>query len=156
MTTRHCINKLRERIATGTEQSNDAGFTLIEVIVSFIVFSIVAASAATAIFRAINASHVTQQRVGAAGVAQSIIANAIAQANANTAAPEQGKTILSGLGNGQSASKEEFIAVRTITFDSGGDTCAPGTLFTVNVMVKQAQTGQFLARSDTKIACPPA
>jgi prepilin-type N-terminal cleavage/methylation domain-containing protein len=138
--------------------STDEGFTLVEVLVSFTLFAIVGAAATTAIYRAINASHQTQQRVAAAQVAQQVIANAIALANTNQAAPEQGKTFVSGLGgDGSTAAKEEFTVVRTITFDSqSADVCSPGTTFTVNVVVTQKQTGKFLARSDSKIACPPA
>lgn len=148
MSSAPALRRLRQSAAA------DDGFTLIEAIVSFIVFAIVAAGATSAIYRAINASHETQQRVGAAAVAQQVIANAIAEANQNTATPEAGKTFVSALGNSQS-SQEEFTVVRTITFDGGGNTCSPGKTFTVNVVVKQRQTGKFLARCDSEVACPP-
>lgn len=140
----------QQRLASG----RDVGFTLIEVLVAFAIFAIVSATAATAIYRSIRTSHLNQQRIDAAGVAQSFIAQAIALANKNTVATEPGHPILSTVGTGGSAAEQLNVA-RTITFDAG-DTCAPGVLFTVDVVVTQAQTGQFLARSDTRIACPPA
>ncbi|MDT4926988.1 MAG: hypothetical protein QOG01_4701 [Pseudonocardiales bacterium] len=165
MTTPHWMQRVCHRLGYDTTTEGESGFTLIEVIVSFAIFAIVAASAATAIYKAVHASHLSQQRANAAGVAQSVIADAIAQANLNKIAPEPGKTILSTLGcvnNAQgnqcpanSAAAEQFTVTRTITFDAG-DTCSPGALFTVNVVVNQKQTGQFLARSDSRIACPPA
>jgi prepilin-type N-terminal cleavage/methylation domain-containing protein len=164
MTTPHRIQRVCHRMGYDSIPRDDAGFTLIESIVSFVIFAIVAASAATAIYKAVHASHLTQQRANAAGVAQSVIADAIAQTNTNRVAPEPGKTILSNVGcdpklktcAATAAAAEQFTVTRTISFDAGGDTCAPGSLLTVSVVVVQAQSGQFLARSDSKIACPPA
>ena len=158
MTTPRWLRRAAERVRRTSAQNPEAGFTLIEVLVSFAIFAIVAASAGTAIYRAIHASHLSQQRTEAAGVAQSIIANAIAKANDSTVVPEAGVSIVSTVGDptGQKSSEEQFTAVRTITFPPPGDTCAPGVLFTVSVVVKQAQSGAVLARSDTAIACPPA
>jgi prepilin-type N-terminal cleavage/methylation domain-containing protein len=155
MTTPHWMQRVCHRIGYDAMSSDDSGFSLVEVIVSFAIFAIVAASAATAIYKAVQASHLSQQRTNAAGVAQSVIANAIAQANLNRVVPEAGRTILSNVGDGGSAAEEQFTVVRTITFDSG-DTCSPGKLFTTSVVVSQTQTGRFLARSDSVIACPPA
>jgi prepilin-type N-terminal cleavage/methylation domain-containing protein len=166
MTTPHWIQRVCHRMGYDTTGADDAGFTLLEVIVSFVIFAIVAASAATAIYRAVHASHLSQQRANASGVAQSVIADAIAKANLNQTVPEAGKVILSTVGcinadpqhpqcPASSAAGEQFTVVRTITFDAG-TTCAPGKLFTVSVVVNQAQTGQFLARSDSRVACPPA
>ncbi|HEV7203941.1 MAG TPA: type II secretion system protein [Jatrophihabitans sp.] len=151
MTTTSLIRRIRDRIGPS---GRDGGFTLIEVIVAFAVFAIVSATAATAIYRSIRTSHLNQQRVDAAAVAQSLIAQAIALANKNTVATEPGHPFLTTVGTKGSAA-EQLTAARTITFDAG-DTCAPGVLFTVSVVVTQAQSGQFLARSDTRIACPPA
>jgi prepilin-type N-terminal cleavage/methylation domain-containing protein len=143
------------RIRATPATSDDAGFTLIEVIVSFAIFAIVTAGATTAIYKAIHASHLTQQRTEAAGVAQAVIADAIAKANDSSIQPEAGVSILSNVGDAKTAAQEDFTVVRTIAFDDG-TTCAPGKLFTVNVVVKQTNSGQVLARSDTRVACPPA
>jgi prepilin-type N-terminal cleavage/methylation domain-containing protein len=136
----------------------DAGFTLIESIVSFVIFTVVAASASYGILKALNASHVSQQRVDAAAVAQYWVNDAIRQASTIAEIPAPGNTILSSVGdpngtNGHYAEGEQFKAVETVVYDSGGS-CNTGTMFTVSVVVSQQQTGQFLARSDARVACP--
>jgi prepilin-type N-terminal cleavage/methylation domain-containing protein len=155
MTAPRPMQRVCHRIRCATSETAESGFTLIEVIVSFVIFAVVAGAATAAIIEALHASHQTQQRVTAAGVAQSFVAQAIA--NANKIAPEQGKIVTPSVG-GNGASEEQFTVVRTITFINPpqSDTCAPGHLYNVNVIVKQAQSGQFLARSDAVIACPPA
>jgi type II secretory pathway pseudopilin PulG len=124
----------------------DAGFTVLEVLVSFSLFVLLASTATYALYTSINASHVSQQRGAAAGVAQSYIAQAAA--NTATIAPETAKPYTATVGS------EQFAIVRTITFSTVGETqCTQGSSFTVNVVVNQAQTNKFLARSDTVIAC---
>jgi len=63
---------VRRRLATVT--SADAGFSLIEVVVSFVLFSIVAGGATYGIVMRSCLAH-SQQRVDAASVAQSFIAS---------------------------------------------------------------------------------
>lgn len=152
-TTPSPLQRARIRIGYATG-GTDSGFTLLETLVSFILFAIVATSAAYGINQALSASHRSQQRVDAADVAQSFIAQAIA--NAKTIAAENGRSVLSNVGDGSTAASEQFTVIRWVTFDAGATTCAPGHTFTVNVEVHQAQTNAFLARSDTSIACPPA
>jgi prepilin-type N-terminal cleavage/methylation domain-containing protein len=153
MTARRWVQQVLHRVRHRDNGSGQDGFTLIEAIVSFAIFAFVAAAASRAIFNAIDASHTTQQRVDAANVAQQFIAQAIA--TADYIAPESGRSYPANVGNGTTAAREDFTVIRTITFDSG-NTCHPGTLYTVNVVVQQARTGKFLARSDSRIACPPA
>lgn len=149
------INRVigRVRYATGGPKP-DAGFTVLEVLVSFVIFAVVATSATYGTIRALNASHDSQQRVDAANVAQAFIAQAIS--NATTIAPEQGRTVTSNVGSGTTSAREEFTVIRWITFAQGQSSCTPGTTFAVNVEVHQAQSGKFLARSDSFVACPPA
>lgn len=145
---------VRERIRAATSDGADAGFTLVEVLVALTLFVTVAVGAALGVTRSVDASRTTQQRVDASNVAQAFIARAISEAN--TIAPEAGKTVVSVVGDGAVAAQEQFTVTRWITFDSGGDTCHPGTVFSVSVEVRQTQTNAFLARSDSKVACPPA
>jgi prepilin-type N-terminal cleavage/methylation domain-containing protein len=152
MTTPHWMSRVCHRLRRVAKDTQDGGFTLVEVLVSFVIFAAVAGSAATGIVNALRASHVSQQRVDAADVAQSFVADAIS--TATKVVPEEGKTIISNVGDGIVAGGETFTVIRWITFDAG-DTCHPGALFTVNIEVHQAQTNQFLARSDARVACPP-
>jgi len=144
MTPRPLI-RVRHRLATAAR--GDGGFTLLEVVVSFVLFAIIAGTATTAIVSALQASHSSQQTVDAANVAQSFIAPA--QANTIAVRAEAGKTYqASGLKN------EEFVVTRTIIFvPSRATQCTPGITFTVNVTVTQKQSGKFLARSDAVITC---
>lgn len=157
MTTPQWIQRIRRR--TVAEDASDAGFTLIEALVSFVVFAVVATSASVAIVRALHASHLTQQRVEAADVAQYVVGDAIRNATTIAELPPPGKTISSGVGGADGAGhsiaeSEQFRVVETIVYDTGGS-CSTGTMFTVNVEVYQAQApSQFLARSDARVACP--
>jgi type II secretory pathway pseudopilin PulG len=124
----------------------DAGFTVLEVLVAFTLFVAVSAAATYSIVNAVNASHLSQQRADAAGVATSYISQAAS--NASTVGSENGAQYSASISN------EQFSVLRWITFSGGGDQCAHDTTFTVVVVVKQQQTGKFLARSDSVIACP--
>ena len=151
--TRH---RLASRLAQLRDARRDAGFTVLEALISFVVFAIVATTASYGLVKAIEASHASQQRVDAADVAQYFIGDAIRRAN--TIAPTEGRTIYSHVGGSDSAgntnaAEEQFTVVQTITFDTSGS-CNSGTLFWVHVVVRQAQTSQFLARSDARVACP--
>lgn len=127
-------------------RGSDAGFTVLEVLVAFSLFVLAASTATFALYTSINASHISQQRGAAAGVAQSYIAQAAA--NSATVAPESAKPYSATVGS------EQFTVLRSITFSLAGETqCARGSSFTVNVVVNQSQTSKFLARSDSVIAC---
>lgn len=158
MTTPHWMTRVCHRLrGTATQTTDDAGFTIMEVLISFAIFAVVITFASVGMVNAMQASHLSQQRVDASNVAQEFVSQAISNASKN--APEAGKTIITNVGAGgtgaNTANSESFTVTRWITFDSG-DTCHPGSLFTVNIEVHQTQSSQFLARSDARVACPPA
>jgi prepilin-type N-terminal cleavage/methylation domain-containing protein len=147
-------------------REDDAGFTVLELLVAVVIFVIVATSAAIGILNAMKATHETQQRVDAADVAQFIVGQAIRNAETTDEIPTPGKPIVSTIGGKdaaghQFASAEQFIAVETVEFPPSGS-CNTGTYFTVKVRVYQGTaadssgmpTGHFLARSDARVACP--
>ena len=131
----------------------DAGFTVLEALVSFVIFAVVATTASYGLVKAIEASHGSQQRVDAANVAQVFIAEAVRRAG--EIAPAEGRTVYSGVGpkNATGKDAEGFTVVETIAYDTPGD-CNVGNLFWVHVIVKQEQTNKFLVRSDARVACP--
>ncbi|MCW2644413.1 MAG: hypothetical protein JWP07_522 [Pseudonocardiales bacterium] len=138
------LARLQRRFAAVTH--GDTGFSLLEVVVSFVLCSIVGASATAVIVSALKASHSSQQTVDAANVAQSFIAST--QSNTIVVRSEAGKTYAA------SVQSEEFVVTRTIVFvPSRATQCTPGITFTVNVSVAQKQTGKFLARSDAIVTC---
>jgi prepilin-type N-terminal cleavage/methylation domain-containing protein len=137
---------LVSRIRAVRDGDGDRGFTLLEVLVSFVLFAIVAAGASTSIVSALNASHGSQQTVDAANVAQTFIAST--QANTLAVRAEDKKTYSASVKN------EQFTVTRTINFiPARAPQCTPGITFTVNVTVAQAQTSKFLARSDAVVTC---
>lgn len=136
--------RLRHRLAGPAP--DDRGFSLLEVMVAFVMFSVIAASATRAIVLSLQASHRTQQTVDGANVAQSFIAST--QANTILVRAEVAKTYPAAVQN------EEFVVTRSITFvPSRAIQCTPGITFTVNVSVAQKQTGRFVARSDAVVTC---
>jgi prepilin-type N-terminal cleavage/methylation domain-containing protein len=135
--------RLRNRIRCAAD--DDSGFSLLEVMVSFVIFAIVAGSATTAIVSALQASHGSQQTVDAANVAQSFIA--ATQSNTIAVRAEASKVYPA------SVLSEVFVVTRTITFTNRATQCTQGIMFTVNVTVAQKQTGKMLARSDAVVTC---
>jgi hypothetical protein len=91
-------------------------------------------------------SHGSQRRVDAANVAQSVIADV--QHSPGSFSAETAR-VLGPVG----VKNESFYITRTISFSNGGSSCATGVSMTVDVKVTQAQTGHFLARNDTVVAC---
>lgn len=144
--TPHLTQRLKHRFGClRRAEGRDAGFTLIEVVVSFVLFATVIGGATTGIVNSLQAAHGTQQRADAANLAQQYVASA----RADTLSAKNGTTAFSpSIGN------ESFSVQRTIAFDSGFSTCTvTGATFTVRVMVYQKTTGTFLARSDARVLC---
>lgn len=63
-------------------RDGDAGFTLLEVVVSFVLFGIVALSATAAVANSIKTTSATTNRVTAANIAQQVLAQARADQTA--------------------------------------------------------------------------
>jgi Tfp pilus assembly protein PilV len=127
----------------------DDGFTVLEAVVSFVLFAAVIGGATTGIVNSNRAAHLTQKRVDAANIAQQYV-NA---ARANRGAVKAGTMTFTPAPVGH----ETFTGTRTIAFDDASVTRCPtgatGTTFTVSVKVSDANTGAFLARSDARVLC---
>jgi prepilin-type N-terminal cleavage/methylation domain-containing protein len=139
------VRRIRHRVALATHL--DDGFTLIEVLVSFVLFVIVSTSATFAIVAALHASHTSQQRIDASNVAQRFMADQ--QQNAQRAV--NGSATYPA-----SVKNEDFNVQRTISFFYGSTQCNPGGSYAVNVEVSQMQKDgnyRLLARSDSVITC---
>ncbi|HVU92208.1 MAG TPA: type II secretion system protein [Jatrophihabitans sp.] len=124
---------------------DDDGFTLLEVVVSFVLFAIVAGAATMGIVNSMKAAHTSQQRVDAANVAQHFVT----QARSDTAEVTRRATSTQTV----SVGNERFAVERTIAFDSGATRCGDGVTFVVHVLVSNAVNEQFLARSDARVLC---
>jgi prepilin-type N-terminal cleavage/methylation domain-containing protein len=127
------------------ESTIDGGFTVVEVMVSSILFAIVATAAITGIVNSLQSAHASQRRIDASNVAQSFIASA--QANTTTITAEDGKAYTANV------LSERFDVRRWVSFsNAGGTQCSPGATFTVSVTVADSD-GKFLARSDSVVTC---
>jgi prepilin-type N-terminal cleavage/methylation domain-containing protein len=127
------------------DESIDGGFTVVEVMVSSVLFAIVATAAITGVVNSLQSAHSSQRRIDAANVAQSFIASA--QANTTTITAEDAKPYTANV------LSESFAVRRWITFsNAGGTQCSPGATFTVSVTVADS-TGKYLARSDSVVTC---
>jgi len=141
------VQRLKHRIGCGQRDKGlaDAGFTLIEVIVSFVLFATVIGGATTGIVNSLRAAHVSQQRADAANLAQQYVATA----RANAATAKDGT-----VSNPDHVGNEWFTVQQTVAFDSGYSNCATtGATFTVHVLVYQKTSNAFLARSDARVLC---
>jgi type II secretory pathway pseudopilin PulG len=135
--------------ANGASSSNDGGFSLLEVVVSFSLFAIVAGGATTGIVSALQAAHTSQQRIDAANMAQrdlALVSSAYSNGSGVGAIPVQANYV-------QTVGSESFSVVRTVAMQGSATACSPGQSFRIGVQVSQQQTGKFLARTDTVIAC---
>lgn len=154
--------RLTDRLRAGTSTARihpDAGFALTEVLVSMIIFGIVAASASMAIFGGIGANAATQGRVAGANVAQQAVASAVATAQS---LPKSSLTSANFTNSTYSPTDPTgYTVTRTVTYPNvvnGVGQCPSGVATSVNtVLISVAVTGTPLGNRtitmDTAIAC---
>ena len=122
---------------------NDGGFTVVEVVVSLVLFVIVAAAATSAIVNALATSNTTNNRVTATGLAQ----QALAQARADQAAVIATHDLTSVSG--------PYTVTRTalVPVNVNGEVCPAGDTISVTVVVTWINGGNRSVRLDTVMAC---
>ena len=119
--------------------AEDDGFTLIEVVVSIALFAILSASVGLILTGNIRSSRLTQQRVAAANVAQSLLA-----------AIKPGGTFPASL----PATVNGYVV--RVNANPATSTCTVGTTRAVSIVVyapNSSGSGTPLARSDSVVAC---
>jgi prepilin-type N-terminal cleavage/methylation domain-containing protein len=145
------LTRIKNRLRSAA--SGDDGFTLTEVIVSFVIFAIVATAATVAVVGGTKSTQLTNNRVTAANVAQQSLQQAQAMPRASLTATGPASPTH---GNAQ-YSVSGFAVTRTIGY-VGGTSCPNGIdasakhEITVHVVVTPATSGRPVAM-DTVIAC---
>lgn len=136
------LGRLTQRLRRG---DTDGGFTVLEVVVSFVLFAVVSTAATTAVVNATKTSHGTQQRVQAAGLAQQDIAQSVAAYQTGTMPKNTTYTAAAGA--------ESFAVTREVAFVGSATACTSGNAFSVHVEVRPRSSAGVLAQSDTVVAC---
>jgi prepilin-type N-terminal cleavage/methylation domain-containing protein len=125
---------------------DDSGFTLLEVVVSFVLFSIVAGAATMAISNGIKTSNLTRDRVAAANVAQAAIAQARADKPAVIATPTPAPSTVQNGNHSYTVSQAASVP------SASGTTCPVGSVMPFTVKVSWPGDTRTV-RVDTVIAC---
>src|SRR5262245_46321268 len=137
----------------GPHRSSEAGFALTEIIVSMVMFAIIATAATYAVTSGINSSGASRDRVGAANVAQQQLEQARAMPRANLiAAPTATSTATVGA--------NQYTVTRTVGYLPAGSTSCPTAVatdaaheITVHVDVTTVGETPRTVGMDTVIAC---
>lgn len=147
-TTPHRIQRLWHRIGYRARGRHaDGGFTLLEVVVSFVIFAIVSTAAVLAIANGMQTSGYTSDRIQAANVAQAALQQARANPSAVIATPTPTASTTS-VGN------NVYTVRRSATVPTaGGTSCPAGSAMPVTVVVTWSNGGGRQVRMDTVIAC---
>jgi len=141
------LDRIRLRLHSAAD---DDGFSLLEVVVSFVLFAIVASAATAAVGNSIRTSDTTARRVEATQVAQQDIEKARAMKPAQISATGYPITVTAGSGT--------FTVTRTVSYSSG--TSCPGTpvagtqyyLNVTDVVTWPGNDGRTV-RMDTVLSC---
>ena len=134
-----------------TDRRGDTGFSLIEAVVSMVIFAIVSTAAVTAVLTGITSTHLTTTRVAATNIAQQDIQNARAQAPAQVSASGYPLTVTQG--------NTTYTVARQLSYSpSGASSCpssgTPGGPYYVNVTDIVTWNSQHKPiRVDAVIAC---
>jgi Tfp pilus assembly protein PilV len=145
--------RLRGRLCAPGPGRGDSGFALTEVIVSFIIFLVIATAATVSVSRGIDSSGASRDRVGAANVAQQQLEQARAMPRASlTAVPTATSTATVGTSN--------YAITRTVGFLPADSTACPTDVatdapheITVHVDVTALGATPRTIGMDTVIAC---
>lgn len=137
----------------GQRSRAEDGIILPEILVSMLIFAIVAAGATTAVMGGLNANSITQNRVTTANVAQQALQqtrNLTTDQLAATPSATSSATIGAG----------KYTITRTVTFTPAGSTACPSSLATgtphaavVHVSVSGTGDHARTVAMDTVIAC---
>ncbi len=133
------------RRCAGAATEQDGGFTVVEVVVAFLLFVVVSTAAIAAVVDATKASHGdtatrSGRRPGAAGhcaVGRRVPIGHLPKSTTYTAA----------------SGAESFAVQRTVAFVGSATACSSGNAFSVHVAVMPKSTTVVLAQSDTVVAC---
>lgn len=124
------------------ESPSDAGFTVLEILVSIVIFAIVASSATLAIVNGIKTTNSSNNRVTATSLAQAALTKARADMTSLMATPTA--TTTSGA----------YTIARSATIPvSNGVQCPVGQEMPITVTVTWKQGGTRSVRIDSAIAC---
>ena len=128
--------------AADTSAGSDAGFTVLEMLTSFVVFAIAAASATAAIANSMKVSNSTDNRVTATGLAAAAIHQARADTTSLIADPDTTTTT-----GAYTVTREATVP------EAAGIRCPAGETIAVTVTVTWRDGGNREVRVDTEIAC---
>lgn len=137
--------------ARSVRRRGDAGFTLIEALVSLTIFAIVSAAAVTAVVTGIMSTHLTTTRVAATNIAQQDIQKARAVDPSQVSDAGYPLTVTQG--------NTTYTVTRQISYAPAGSPSCPATPtaggpFYVNLTDTVTWTGQHHPiRVDAVIAC---
>ena len=142
------LDRFRSRLRTASD--SDGGFSLLEVVVSFALFAIVAAAATAAVANSIRTSDSTAQRVEATQIAQQDIEKARALKPAQISVTGYPLVVTAGA--------RSFTVTRTINYSTGSScpsTRVAGSEYYLNVTDVVTWSGDTTrsVRMDTVLAC---
>ncbi len=145
------VGALCHRLSRVTRDGDD-GFTLVEVIVAFVIFMVVAGGATFTVLGGLQSSRATHSQVSGTNVAQQEIERARSMPRASlTATPTATTTTVLG--------SEKYTSTRTISYLPNGASCPTGIAtdaphkIAVTVTVTWPSSKGKTIRMDTVLAC---